>query len=145
MAKRKSVAKCSAVVKSLESSMASLDGALAASEKAVAARSKDAKKLTSVVKRLSKKRTTLSKRKRLATARLKKSPGGDTRTALRSVVKDLTATTKELVRSRTAKAANAEELTPLKAAFRRASAYSTAIGKIDRVLSKPKKKRRRRA
>jgi len=146
MAKRtKSVAKSSAVTKRLETSMDNLDAAYADSEKAVTVRSRDAKKLTNAVKRLSKKKTTLSKRKRTAAARVKKSPGADTRGALRTVVKDLTSTTKELTKMKSAKEANAAELAPLKAALRRASSYSKAIAKIDRVLNKPKKKRRKRA
>jgi len=121
-----------------------LEAAWIASEKAIAVRDKDAKKLTGAVKRLSKKRATLSKRKKLAAARAKKAPGADTRSALRTVVKDLASTRKELTRAKAAKDANAMELTPLKTAFRRANAYAKAIEKADKSLNKPKKKKARR-
>ena len=142
--RRKSIAKYSAVEKNLESAVMNLESAWIASEQAIAVRDKEAKKLTSVVKRLTKKRATLNKRKKTAATRVRTAPGADTRSALRTVVKDLSSTTKELAKAKAAKAGNATELTPLKLAYRRANAYAKAIAKADATLNKPKKKSRRR-
>lgn len=140
--RKKSIAKYTMVEKRLHAAMENLEAAWIASEGAVAVRSKDAKSLTSTVKRLSKKHATLNKRKTTASGRLKKAPSPETRAALRSVVQDLTKTKKELVKAKAAKAANAEELNPLKTAYRRAHAYAAAIQKVDKQLDKPTKKRR---
>ena len=133
MAKRP-IAKSAAVEKNLETSMAKLDAA-------VATRARDAKKFTANTKRLAKRKAALSKRKGVAARRAKRTPSGETRKALRTVVKDLTVTTKELTKARATKAANALELASLKAAQRRANAYAKAIAQVDRALNKKSKRR----
>jgi hypothetical protein len=110
----------------------------------VATRSKDAKKLAATTKRLSRKRAILAKRKRTSAKRSKAAPSGETRKALRAVVKELATTKTQLVKARAAKGANAVELAALKAAQRRARAYAKAIVQAEVALSKRAKRRRKR-
>ena len=137
MAKSKrAIAKSAAVTKNIESALASLGTACVAGDSAVAKRGKDGKSLAAATKRLSKKRATLIKRKRLSAKRAKSSPSGETRKALRAVIKELASTKKQLVKARAAKDVNAVELTALKIAQRRATAYAKAIAHADRTLGK---------
>ena len=137
MAKSKrAIAKSAAVTKNIESALASLGTACVAGDSAVAKRGKDGKSLAAATKRLSKKRATLIKRKRLSAKRAKSSPSGETRKALRAVIKELASTKKQLVKARAAKDVNAVELTALKIAQRRATAYAKAIAHAEKSLGK---------
>lgn len=142
--KKRAIAKSASVTKNLETALAALGTACVAGDAAVATRSKDAKKLAATTKRLSKKRAMLAKRKRLSAKRARATPSGETRKALRAVVKELTSTKAHLVKARATKSANAAELAALKAAQRRASAYAKAIMQAEAALARPAKKRRRR-
>jgi len=133
---KKTLAKSSFVDKNIEVALEKLAVASAAVDKAVAVRARDAKKLAVLVKRLTKRKTALSKRKRLAAARLKKSPSVDTRKALRVVTKDLATTIKEQAKAKVAKAANATELAALRAGQKRATGYRKGIAAVDRALTK---------
>lgn len=137
MAKSKrAVAKSAAVTKNIEAALTSLGIACAAGDSAVAKRGKDGKSLAVATKRLSKKRAVLAKRKVLSAKRAKAAPSGETRKALRAVIKELTTTKTQLVKARAAKVANAVELAALKAAQRRANAYAKAIAQAEKSLSK---------
>ena len=137
MAKSKrSIAKTAAVTKNIEAALASLEAACAAGDSAVARRGKDGKGLAAATKRLSKKSASLTKRKRLSAKRARKSPSGETRKALRSVIKELATTRTQLGKARAAKDANAVELATMKDASRRATAYAKAIAQADRSLGK---------
>lgn len=137
MAKSKrAVAKSAAVTKNIEAALTSLGIACAAGDSAVAKRGKDGKSLAVATKRLSKKRAVLAKRKLLSAKRAKAAPSGETRKALRAVIKELTTTKTQLVKARAAKVANAVELAALKAAQRRANAYAKAIAQAEKSLSK---------
>lgn len=138
MAKKKTIAKSAAVTKSIETALASLGTACAAGDGAVAKRSKDAKSLATATKRLSRKRAILIKRKRISAKRAKASPSGETRRAVRAVIKELATTKKLLGKARTAKGINAVELAALKAAQRRATAYAKAIAHAEKSLAKKK-------
>ena len=141
MAKSKrTIAKSAAVTKSIETALASLGTACVAGDSAVAKRSKDGKGLATATKRLSKKRAILAKRKVLSAKRAKASPSGETRKALRAVIKELATTKKQLGKARAAKSVNAVELALLKAAQRRANAYAKAIAKAEQSLGKAAKK-----
>lgn len=142
--KKRVIAKSAAVAKNIETSLAALGAACVAGDRAVAVRSKDGKSLAAATKRLSKKRASLAKRKRTSAKRAKASPSGETRKALRAVVKELATTKVQLGKARAAKGVNAVELTALKAAQRQASAYAKAILQADAVLNKPSKRRRKR-
>lgn len=135
MAKSKrAIAKSAAVTKNIEAALSSLGTACDAGNSAVAKRSKDGKSLATATKRLSKKRATLTKRKRFSAKRARSSPSGETRKALRAVIKELASTKKALVKAQTAKGINAVELTALKAAQRRANAYAKAIVQAEKSL-----------
>ena len=137
MAKSKrAIAKSAAVTKNIETALASLGTACVAGDSAVAKRGKDGKSLAAATKRLSRKRAILAKRKQLSAKRAKKTPSGETRKALRSVIKELKTTKVQLGKARTAKGINAVELAALKIAQRRATAYAKAIAQVDRSLEK---------
>lgn len=137
MAKSKrAIAKSAAVTKSIETALASLGTACVAGDSAVAKRSKDGKGLAAATKRLSRKRAILAKRKQLSAKRAKKTPSGETRKALRAVIKELASTKTQLGKARAAKGVNAVELAALKIAQRRATAYAKAIASADRSLDK---------
>ena len=140
----KAIAKSSAVNNNIEVALERLTTAFNDSANAVSVKGTENTKLATQIKRLSKKRTTLMKRKKTATTKAKKAPGVDTRKALSMVVKELTSTSNQLAKLRTQKTTVAEELTALKAGQKKATAYLTAIEKVDKVLNKPKKKVRRR-
>jgi hypothetical protein len=137
--KRKTVAKSAAVERNLEAAMVKLAAACKDGDSAVTVRSKTNKKLTAEVKRLTKKRGVLTRRKKTASARVKKSPSGETRRALRAVVRELETVKKAQAKAKAAKAANREELIALKAAQKRANAYKRVIAQADKALNKRKK------
>lgn len=146
MAKRKkALAKGTAVANNVEKSLKSLAIACTDGDRAVGVRSKDAKKFASAVKRLSKRHASLVKRKKTASARNKKSSTGETRQALRAVVRDLAKTKKELAKARAVKKVNGTELKSVKTASRRANAYKKAIDKAEKALNKPAKRRKKRS
>lgn len=137
MAKSKrAIAKSAAVTKNIEAALASLGTACVAGDSAVARRAKDGKTLAATTKRLSRKRAILTKRKRLSSKRAKAAPSGETRKALRAVIKELATTKTQLVKARAAKGINAVELAALKAAQRRANAYAKAIAQAEKSLTK---------
>ncbi len=137
MAKSKrAIAKTAAVMKNIEAAVSALEKACVAGNHAVAVRAKDGKGLASAAKRLSKKNAVLSKRKKLAAKRAKATPSGETRKALRAVIKELASTKKALAKARAAKGANATELAGLKPAQRRANAYAKAITQAEKSLGK---------
>jgi hypothetical protein len=139
MAKAKSIAKSEFVERNLEAGLAKLEVAAKAGARALAVRSKDGKKIATTVKRLAKKRASLLKRKKVASKRAKRAPSGETRKALRSVVRELAGTTKLLGKARTTKAAQAVELAALRLASRRATGYARAIAQIDRLVRRASK------
>lgn len=134
--KKRAIAKSTAVTKNIEAALTSLEVARAASDAAVAKRSKDGKGLAAATKRLSKKRAVLAKRKALSAKRAKATPSGETRKALRAVIKELATTKSQLAKARLAKGINAVELKAMKAAQRRATAFSKAVSKAEAVLNK---------
>ena len=145
MAKTKrAIAKSAAVTKNIDTALATLGAALAASDGAVAKRSKDGKGLAATTKRLSKKRTVLTKRKKVSAKRAKTAPSGESRKALKAVVKELASTKVQLTKAKAEKSANAAELAALKIAQRRASAYGKAIAQAEKSLNKPSKASKRR-
>jgi hypothetical protein len=143
--KKKPIAKSASVEKNIAVALERLDAACTEGDKAVAARSKIAKKLNAESRRLNKKRATLVKRSKVAALKAKADPSAANRKALREAVTELAATRKALAQTRAAKAVNSPELAGLKVAQRQANAYGKAIVLADKVLNKPKKKRKKRA
>lgn len=143
--KKKTIAKSASVEKNIATALEKLNAACTDGDRAVAARSKIAKKLNAESRRLNKRRGTLARRAKAAGAAAKAAPSAATRKALREAVTELMATRKALAKARVAKAVNSPELKALKAAQRQANAYGKAIAQADKVLTKPAKKRRKRA
>lgn len=141
---RRVIAKSAAVTKNIERALAALGVACVAGDRAVATRTKDGRSHAAATKRLSRQRAILAKRKRASAKRAKAAPSGDTRRALRAVVKELAVTKARLAKAKAAKDANAVELAALKATQRRASAYAKAIVQAEAALAKPAKRRRTR-
>lgn len=131
----RSVAKSATVERDLEVSLAKLATACKASNAAVVSLSRDAKRLTATTRRLGRRRAVLARRKQVAARRARTNPSGETRRALRTTVKELTATRTEIARARAAKVATATELAALRAAQRRANGYAKAIARADRALA----------
>lgn len=142
-AKKRAIAKSAAVTKNIETALMALGTACIAGDRAVVTRSKIGKGLAATTKRLSKKRKSLAKRKRWSAKRAKTTPSGETRKALRAVVRELAITKTRLAKARVAKSANAVELAALKGAQRRASAYARAIVRAEVALAKTAKRRAR--
>lgn len=141
--KKKTLIKSSAAKSRHEAAVSALSKTCEESSNAVDARAKDGKKNASLVTRLGKKRATLVKRKKIAVVRLKKTPGADNRKALNAVIKDINTVSKDLKKAKAVKDANNLELSGLRATLKKASAYMKAIASADRILNKPKKKKRR--
>ncbi|MFO0737497.1 MAG: hypothetical protein U0270_16515 [Labilithrix sp.] len=131
----RTIAKSTAVTKNIEAALDSLGTACEAGDRAVARRTKDGKSFAAATKRLSKKRAVLIKRKRLSAKRAKASPSGETRRALKAVIKELASTKSKLLKAREVQSINAAELTALKSAQRRAAAYAKAILQAEASLS----------
>ncbi len=142
--RRRAIVKSASVEKNIAVALEKLDAACSDGDKAVAARSKTSKKLNAESRRLNKRRGTLLRRTKAAATKAKATPSVETRKALREAVSELAATRKALARTRAAKAINSPELAALKAAQRQANAYGKAIAQADKVLTKPRKKRRKR-
>ncbi|NOY65824.1 MAG: hypothetical protein GXP13_00255 [Gammaproteobacteria bacterium] len=144
MATKKAVVKSAVMAKTLESALAGLATICESGGKAVDSRAKDGKKLAASSKRLSKKRATLGKRKKAAAAKLKKDATADNRNALKAVEKELAAVVKESAKVKKAKDANNAELSGLRVSVKCANAYVKGVAAADKVLNKPKKKRRKK-
>ena len=142
--RKKSIVKSDALNKRIDSAVEALSSASAEAGLAVDSLSKEVKKLTAESKRLSKKRATLVKRKKVAAKKAKSSPSAETRKALNAVVKELSGISKLAPKARALKTAAAAELSGLKSASKRLNAYVTNLGKADKILNKPAKKRRKR-
>ncbi len=144
MPKAKRIVKNDVVEKSINNAMNALSSAGLDCAKSIAVSTKLAKSYLSAAKRLSKKRAALAKRKKTATARLKKTANADNRKALKTVEKELTNVKKEISKLTPMKSANASELASLKASQKRIAAYSSSLEKADKILNKPKKKKRKK-
>ena len=142
--KKKPIAKSAMVEKSLENALVNLDAAFESGTNAVTQRTQTGRQLARLVARLSKKRAALMKRKILATARVKKEASVDNKKALRDVTKELDTIKKEFDKAKIAKDANNAELSQLRVALKRATAYRKGVVAADKVLNKPKKKTRRK-
>lgn len=143
MAKAKKIATGSSIAKKVQIATENLLMAKSDGEAAASVLEKDRKKFLADNKRLTKKRAVLSKKKKVAANRLKKDPNGENRKAAAAIIKELAAVKKEGDKTRAAGSVNAEELKSVKSSLKQASAYLAVIGKVDALLNKPKKKKRR--
>ena len=141
MAKAKKLATSASIAKKCTAATENLMNAKMDSEASVSSLEIERKKLLVEKTRQAKKTAVLTKKKKLASARLKKTPDAVNRKAVAVISQELAAVKKLAEKTRAAALANAAELTAIKASLRQASAYLTAMAKIDRLLNKPKKKR----
>ncbi len=142
--KKATVMKSAVLEKLVSGSMNNLQVASDGGAKAIASRSAEAKKLLAESKRISKKRAILIRRKKTTSMKLKKVADAATRKILRDVEKELAAIKKVGEKVRASKTSLAEELKGLKENQKRAATYLRVIEKADKILNKPKKKKRRR-
>jgi len=144
MAKAKRIVKSHAVEKAVNSAMSTLSNAGVECSKSITAATKQAKSYLAEAKRLGKKRVMLLKRKKSAAARLKKTANAVNRKAHKAVEKELAAVKKAIAKLTPVKSAHAIELSSLKASLKRITAYTGVLGKADKLLNKPKKKKRKK-
>ncbi len=142
--KAKKMVRGAAAVNTIESAVSSIFDISANTEKASVALSSERKKLAAAAKRLSKKRATLMRKKKSTAMKLKKAPDAAGKKALKAIEKDISMTRKEAAKVSGQKNVVSSELAEIKGAAKRASAYSKAIAAADKVLNKPKKKRRKK-
>jgi len=144
MPKAKTMIKNHAVEKAVNTAMDTLTKAGAECSKSVAAATKQAKSYLAEAKRLGKKRVALLKRKKSAAARLKKTANAINRKAHKVIEKDLNAVKKAISKLTPVKKAHGLELASLKASLKRITAYTGVLDKADKLLNKPKKKKRKK-
>ena len=142
--KSKKVITSAAAAKAVETAMDSLSDVASTSAKAIDVISKEKKKLLSEAKRLSKKRAVLTKKKKTAATKVKKEASAANKKVLKTIEKEIMAIRKTAAKVASRKTVVADELAKLKAVSKRATAYTSALGKTDTILNKPKKKRRKK-
>lgn len=144
MAKSKPIMKAAALDKTITSATESLMKAGSNAAAAVTAKQAEEKKLNTQIKQYTKKKATLTKRNKTAAARLKRDPSAVNKKAAATVSKDLNAIKTALEKTRANKTALSTELSALKAAAKRLTAYTKGINAADKVLNKPAKKKRKK-
>ena len=144
--KKKSIkdVKGAASHKAVDSAVATINDIAASATNAVIAVDKEYKKLQKTAKSLSRKRATLMRKTRTAAKRLKKDVSVANKKAVAVIKKDVAAVKKEAEKVNKLKSTVSEELAALKAASKRAVAYAKSVTAADKVLNKPKKKRRKK-
>jgi len=142
--KAKQMVKGAAHIQAVDSAIASINALAAGATKAVIATEKEYKKLLKTAKSMNKKRASLMKKVKAATNRMKKDASAANRKAVAVIKKDIAAIKKEIARHNSVKSAVAQELATLKSASKRAVAYAKAVTGADKVLNKPKKKKRKK-
>lgn len=141
-AKGKKVATSASIAKKIQVATENLMLAKQDGEASASLLEKDRKKFLAENKRLAKKRAALTKKKKIAANRLKKTPNAENRKAANAINKDLAAIKKAGDKARATSSVNAEELKSVKSALKQASTYLNLMQRADKVLNKPKKKRR---
>lgn len=144
MAKAKTVIKATALDKTIDASTESLSKAHGHASAAVTKKTAEAKKLTVEVKRHTKKKATLAKRIKTATTKFKKDANAANKKAVAAVTKEMITIKSALDKSRAHKALVALELSALKAASKRLTAYTKAVAAADKILNKPVPKKKKR-
>lgn len=129
---------------SVDNAIAGLIDVASKSINAIAIVDKNNKKLAKEAKRLSNKRAILSKKKKAAAKRLKKDSNATNKKALKAIDKEITSIKKQSTIIAAQKEQVAEELSGLKLAAKRATAYNNAVTSVDKKLNKPKSKRRKK-
>ena len=84
------------------------------------------------------------KKVKTAAKRVKKDANAANKKAVKVIKKDIAIVKKDIAKLKTVKSAVSEELASLKLASKRAAAYAKSVASADKVLNKPKKKRRKK-
>ena len=142
--KAKKTVKGATHLKVVDSAIDSINDVAAAATKAVIATEKEYKKLTKAAKSVNKKRASLMKKAKIAANRMKKDASSANKKAVSVIKKDIAAIKKELAKHKSVKTVVSEELATLKSASKRAVAYAKVVAGADKVLNKPKKKKRKK-
>lgn len=143
-AKKKTPAKSTSLEAKVASAIQHLEDVAAHGDVAVNLRSAASKKLSNLSSRLSKKRAALMKRKKIITAKMKTAPTPDLRKLLRDIEKEVKTVTRDLTKARAEKSGHTVELAGLKEHLKKATTYLKHIGHADKILNKPKKKRKKK-
>ncbi|VAX13306.1 hypothetical protein MNBD_GAMMA24-2775 [hydrothermal vent metagenome] len=142
--KAKKTISSTAATKAVDTAKASLEEVATTSSSAILTLGKESKKLTIAARRLSKKRAVLMRKKKTAANKLKTDPNAANRKNVKLIENELAAVKKEATKVAGQKATLTPEMSALRAISRQTSAYTRALGQVDKVLNKPKKKRRRK-
>jgi len=142
MAKTQTIATASSLANKIQVATENLLLAKKDGEVAASSLEKDRKKLLAENKRLAKKRALLGRKKKATANRLKKTPNAENRKEANLINKELAAIKKASDKARAVSTVNADKLKGVKTSLKQASAYVSVIEKADKVLNKPKKKKR---
>ncbi len=142
---KKKIVKGEALVTAVDSALSVLETIATNVAKSIAIVDKDNKKFSKEAKRLSKKKAVLMKKKKNAAIRVKKSPIADNKKALKAVEKEIAAIVKIATKNTMLKTATTEELNTLKLAAKRTAAYNKSLAAADKILNKPKPKKKKGA
>ncbi len=142
--KTKKTVSSAASVKMVDAAVANLAEVATTSSKVIVTLGKESKKLTIATRRLSKKRVLLMRKKKSAASKMKMDPNAANRKNVKLIENEIAAIRKEAARVAGQKATLTPEMTALRTISKRATAYTKALEQTDKVLNKPKKKRRRK-
>lgn len=142
---KKKIVKGEALVAAVDSAISVLINIESNTAKSIAIVDKDNRKLLKAAKQLSKKKMVLMKKKKNATIRVRKTPIADNKKALKAIVKEIASITKDAAKISTQKKVVLEELIILKSVAKRVVAYNKSLTANDKMLNKPKAKKKKRA
>ncbi len=140
---RKTVSSANAE-KTVDAAKASMVEVATTSARVIVTLSKENKKLLTSARRLSKKRAVLIRKKKTAANKVKMDPNAANRKNLKQIENEIAAVKKEAARIAGQKATLTPEITALRAISKRTTAYAKALDQVDKVLNKPRKKRRKK-
>ena len=143
--KAKPNVKNASAAKLVDSSIENLVSTDTQVNKAVTAISKEVKALGKSIKTLSNKRKALTKKKIAATKKTKKEPSAVNKKAGKTIVREIDINKKESTKLSTKKTILSDELKELRITQKRTSLYIKAVAAADKVLAKPKKKKRKKS
>jgi len=139
---KKKVITSERALKTIDAAITDLTEMVSLTAQAVIEKSTEKKRLLTSAKRLAKKRATLARKIKTAAGKFKKEATAANKKIVALLKKEHASLKKELLKLTARKSQSAKELAALKLSSKRASAYKKAISASDKVLNKPKKKRR---
>ena len=143
--KAKPNVKNSSAAKLVDSSIENLVSTDTQVNKAVTAISKEVKTLGKSIKTLSNKRKALTKKRIAAAKKTKKEPNAVNKKAGKAIVREIDINKKESTKLTAKKTILSDELKGLRITQKRTSLYLKAVAAADKVIAKPKKKKRKKS